>query len=100
MGQSSSSRSPMSRNLRRFLISVAVMIGAPLLGLLSTVVALIVAFRGVSKEAPEQKARVLAEGISEAMNATAFGLLISIVALVPAIIFGARAFRESRAKQG
>ncbi|MEO8875358.1 MAG: MotA/TolQ/ExbB proton channel family protein, partial [Polyangiaceae bacterium] len=31
---------------------------------------------------PSQKARILAEGISEAMNCTAFGLIIAIMALV------------------
>ena len=31
---------------------------------------------------PSQKARILAEGISEAMNCTAFGLLAAIVALM------------------
>jgi biopolymer transport protein ExbB/TolQ len=31
---------------------------------------------------PSQKARILAEGISEAMNCTAFGLLAAITALV------------------
>jgi biopolymer transport protein ExbB/TolQ len=31
---------------------------------------------------PSQKARILAEGISEAMNCTAFGLVIGILSLI------------------
>ena len=31
---------------------------------------------------PSQKARILAEGISEAMNCTAFGLIVALIALI------------------
>lgn len=55
-----------------------------LCGLLGTIVGLIRAFGAVGGEAidPSQKARILAEGISEAMNCTAFGLISSITALM------------------
>src|SRR5262245_51228865 len=48
------------------------------------VVGLTKAFGAVGGESvdPSQKARILAEGISEAMNFTAFGLLSAIAALV------------------
>ena len=57
---------------------------AMLSGLLGTVSGLIVSFGAVSGESvdPSQKARILAEGISEAMNCTAFGLIVAIIALV------------------
>src|SRR5262245_33460737 len=57
---------------------------AMLCGLFGTIVGLIKAFGAVGGESvdPSQKARILAEGISEAMNCTAFGLLSAIVALV------------------
>jgi biopolymer transport protein ExbB/TolQ len=57
---------------------------AMLTGLLGTVTGLIISFGAVSGESvdPAQKARILAEGISEAMNCTAFGLLAAITALV------------------
>jgi biopolymer transport protein ExbB/TolQ len=57
---------------------------AMLSGLFGTIVGLIKAFGAVGGESvdPSQKARILAEGISEAMNCTAFGLLAAIVALV------------------
>lgn len=57
---------------------------AMLCGLFGTIVGLIKAFGAVGGESidPSQKARILAEGISEAMNCTAFGLLAAIVALV------------------
>lgn len=57
---------------------------AMLSGLFGTIVGLIKAFGAVGGESvdPSQKARILAEGISEAMNCTAFGLLSAIAALV------------------
>jgi len=57
---------------------------AMLTGLLGTVCGLIVSFGAVSGEsvAPDQKARILAEGISEAMNCTAFGLIVAIMGLI------------------
>ena len=57
---------------------------AMLSGLLGTVSGLISSFGAVSGESvdPSQKARILAEGISEAMNCTAFGLIVAIFALI------------------
>ena len=57
---------------------------AMLCGLFGTIVGLIKAFGAVGGESvdPSQKARILAEGISEAMNCTAFGLISAIVALM------------------
>ena len=57
---------------------------AMLTGLLGTVSGLIRSFGAVSGESvdPSQKARILAEGISEAMNCTAFGLIVAIIGLV------------------
>jgi biopolymer transport protein ExbB len=57
---------------------------AMLCGLFGTIVGLIKAFGAVGGESvdPSQKARILAEGISEAMNCTAFGLLAAITALM------------------
>jgi biopolymer transport protein ExbB len=55
-----------------------------LTGLLGTVYGLIVAFGAVSGESvdPSQKARILAEGISEAMHCTLFGLGVAIFSLL------------------
>jgi biopolymer transport protein ExbB len=57
---------------------------AMLSGLLGTVTGLIMSFGAVAGESvdPSQKARVLAQGISEAMNCTAFGLGVAIIALI------------------
>ncbi len=57
---------------------------AMLTGLFGTIVGLIKAFGAVGGESidPSQKARILAEGIAEAMNCTAFGLISAITALV------------------
>src|SRR3954462_3213277 len=57
---------------------------AMLCGLFGTIIGLIKAFGAVGGESvdPSQKARILAEGISEAMNCTAFGLISAITALV------------------
>src|SRR5215831_14922193 len=57
---------------------------AMLTGLLGTVSGLITSFGAVSGDSvdPANKARILAEGISEAMNCTAFGLIVAIMGLV------------------
>ncbi len=51
---------------------------ATLLGLLGTITGLIHAFTAVSLVDPSQKAALLAKGISEAMNTTAFGLIVAV----------------------
>jgi biopolymer transport protein ExbB len=53
-----------------------------LIGLLGTVYGLIQAFGGVAKADQSQRAQMLSAGISEALNCTAFGLLVAIVAIV------------------
>jgi biopolymer transport protein ExbB/TolQ len=55
---------------------------ATLLGLLGTIVGLIGAFGAVANANPADKATILASSISEAMNCTAFGLIVAIPALV------------------
>jgi biopolymer transport protein ExbB len=55
---------------------------ATLMGLLGTITGLIKSFAGVAGVDPSQKATMLAAGISEAMNCTAFGLLVGIGALL------------------
>jgi biopolymer transport protein ExbB len=51
---------------------------AVLLGLLGTVSGMIAAFSAVARLPPAEKATVLASSIAEALNATGFGLLVSI----------------------
>jgi len=63
---------------RRTLVLV---VGALVLfGALGTLAGLVKAFGAVGGESvdPSQKARILAEGISEAMNCTAFGILFGV----------------------
>ncbi len=55
---------------------------AMLSGLLGTVTGLISAFAAVAGADQSSKATMLAKGIAEAMNCTAFGLLAAIVALI------------------
>jgi biopolymer transport protein ExbB len=55
---------------------------ATLLGLLGTIVGMIRSFASISSATGAEKARLLAEGISEAMNATAYGLVVAVPALV------------------
>jgi biopolymer transport protein ExbB len=55
---------------------------AMLSGLLGTVSGLISAFGAVANADASSKATMLAKGISEAMNCTAFGLLAAILALI------------------
>ena len=55
---------------------------ATLIGLLATVWGLIKSFKGVAGVDPAQKTALLAEGVSEAMLGTAFGLAVAIPTLV------------------
>ncbi len=53
-----------------------------LLGLLGTIYGLIQSFAAVASADPSEKAILLAQGISKAMNTTAFGLISAITLLV------------------
>jgi biopolymer transport protein ExbB/TolQ len=55
---------------------------ATLLGLLGTVMGLIRAFSAVATVNPAEKANLLSASISEAMNCTAFGLMVAVPLLV------------------
>ena len=60
---------------------------ATLLGLLGTVTGLISSFAGVASASPMERATLLGQGIAEALNSTAFGLLVAIPALVAYAVF-------------
>ena len=53
-----------------------------LIGLLGTIMGLIKSFGGVANADNAAKAAILSQGISEALNCTAFGLAIAIIAIV------------------
>lgn len=60
---------------------------ATLFGLLGTVTGLISSFAGVASASPVERANLLSQGISEALNSTAFGLIAAIPALVAFAVF-------------
>jgi biopolymer transport protein ExbB/TolQ len=60
---------------------------ATLLGLLGTVSGMIISFSGVASATPAERINMLSTGISEALNATAFGLIVAIPALVAYAIY-------------
>lgn len=64
---------------------------ATLTGLLGTITGMIKSFAAVAYANPSEKAALLASGISEAMNATAYGLIAAIPALVAYAILQNRA---------
>lgn len=64
---------------------------ATLVGLLGTITGMIKSFAAVSYASPAEKAALLAAGISEAMNATAYGLIAAIPALIAYAILMNRA---------
>lgn len=64
---------------------------ATLTGLLGTITGMIQSFAAVSGANPSEKAQLLAAGISEAMNCTAYGLITAIPALVAFAILQNRA---------
>lgn len=63
---------------------------AMLCGLFGTIVGLIKSFGSVGAESvdPANKARILADGISEAMNCTAFGLMTAVFAVMAFAVLG------------
>jgi biopolymer transport protein ExbB/TolQ len=65
-----------------------------LVGLMGTIIGLITSFGAVAKADPATKAAMLSQGISEALNCTAFGLLVAITAVVA---FGFLQIRIARA---
>jgi biopolymer transport protein ExbB len=63
---------------------------AMLAGLLGTVLGLITCFEAVANVNPADKATILSNGISEAMNCTAFGLVTAIPALIAFSVLNGR----------
>jgi biopolymer transport protein ExbB len=55
---------------------------AVLVGLLGTIIGLIQSFAGVTEADAATKASLLSRGISEALNCTAFGLLVAIISII------------------
>lgn len=66
---------------------------ATLLGLLGTISGLIKSFGAVALADPAQRQAILAAGISEAMNATAFGLVTAIGTMVVHSLLSSKATR-------
>lgn len=66
---------------------------ATLLGLLGTINGLIRAFAAIAQADPAQRQAILSAGISEAMNATAFGLVTAIFAMIAHSLLSTKATR-------
>jgi biopolymer transport protein ExbB/TolQ len=85
-----------NRNFVGLIVSGSIFVAAPFVGVAVTTFWLQRAFREVADVDPSQKARLLALRISESMNGAACGIVVSCVALVPAIIFAIRSYRDSK----
>ncbi len=66
---------------------------ATLIGLVGTITGMIKSFRGVAAAGAAEKAARLSEGISEALNCTAFGLCVAIIAILAYGYFQVRVSR-------
>lgn len=66
---------------------------ATLMGLLGTITGLIHAFAGISSASAADKATILSQGISLAMNTTAYGLIVAVPALIMYAVLQNRATR-------
>ena len=66
---------------------------ATLLGLLGTITGLIHSFAGIANANPAEKATILSQGISLAMNTTAYGLIVAVPSLVMYAVLQNRASR-------
>lgn len=64
---------------------------ATLMGLLATIMGLIHSFTSISAASGAEKAKILSDGISEAMNGTAYGLVVEVPALIAYAILQSRA---------
>lgn len=67
---------------------------ATLAGLLGTITGMIRSFRSIAEKSSAEKATELSKGISEALNCTAFGLFVAIIAI---LAFGYYQMKVSRA---
>src|SRR6187399_980257 len=85
-----------SKSFIGLIVCSGMVVLAPPLGYAATVLLLGSAFQGTAGTDPSQKAAMLANGISEAMNGLAAGLIVSLAALVLAVIFAIRLVRERR----
>lgn len=66
---------------------------ATLLGLLGTITGLIHSFAGIANANPAEKATILSQGISLAMNTTAYGLIVAVPSLIMYAVLQNRATR-------
>ena len=66
---------------------------ATLMGLLGTITGLIHSFAGIANANPAEKATILSQGISLAMNTTAYGLIVAVPALIMYAVLQNRATR-------
>lgn len=66
---------------------------ATLMGLLGTISGMIQSFAAVATASASDRATLLSKGISEAMNCTAFGLIVAIPALIAYAVFQNRTDR-------
>jgi biopolymer transport protein ExbB/TolQ len=66
---------------------------ATLLGLLGTITGLIHSFAAIAQADPAQRQTILSNGIAEAMNCTAFGLIVAITTMIMHSVLSARATR-------
>ncbi len=89
-----------SKNYIGLIVCSGMAVLAPLLGYATTVYLLGSAFQGTAGTDPSHKATMLANGISEAMYGLATGLIVSLAAMVLAVIFAIRLVRERRAASG
>jgi hypothetical protein len=89
------------RPTRTTLVWSVVALAVSLLGgILGTVLGLMGSFGGIAPVDPSMKATVLAEGISAAMNSTAFALVGSVLWGIPFVVGEVRRRRASPGRPG
>ena|SRR5260370_21933660 len=76
--------------------AVSLVAATPAVGFMFTIIGLIHSFSGVAGVDPSMKATLLAKGISEAMNCTAFGLGVVPLWVTPFVIGEVRRGRRRR----
>lgn len=88
----------LSKNVKALIACIVVLFAAPVIGLVVTVSLIAHAYSVVASPAvdPSQKARLLAEGISEAMNGAVFGGIICVLAIIPTVFYVVRVAGERK----
>jgi len=86
----------MNKNLVGFIVSAVTAVVAPIIGVAAMFLLLGGSIRASENADPADKGRVLGEAISNSMMGVGCSVLVVVFALVAAVVFGVRFYRDVR----